>query len=57
MLKYPKLKFCIDPNKEIEIYFVFLGDTKYRNLEREMQWAFYRLHPKLRILKNKGLPN
>jgi len=57
MLKYPKLKFCIDPNKEIEIYFAFLGDTKHRNLEREMQWAFYRLHPKLRILKNKGLPN
>lgn len=56
MKKYPKLKFNIDSNKEIEIYFSFLRDGKYRNLDRKMKWAFYNPHPKLNILKNKGLP-
>jgi len=55
MKKYPKLKFNIDSNKEIEIYFSFLRDGKYRNLDREMKWAFYNPHPKLKILKNKNL--
>ena len=52
---YPKLKFIIDLNREIEIYFGFLKDAKYRNLNREMRWAFYNFHPQLKILKNKNL--
>jgi len=55
MTKYPKLKFIIDSNKEIETYFGFLRDAKYRNLNREMRWAFYNLHPKLKVLKSKNL--
>lgn len=55
MKKYPKLKFVIGSNKEIEIYFSFLRDTKYRNLNREMKWAFYGPHQQLKILKNKNL--
>lgn len=55
MTKYPKLKLIIDSNKEIEIYFGFLRDAKYRNLDREIRWAFYNPHPKLKVLKNKNL--
>lgn len=56
MTKNPKLKFIVNPNKEIEIYFGFLKDAKYRNLIQEMKWAFYNPHPKLKVLKNKKLP-
>ncbi len=57
MTKYPKVKFIIDSNKEIDIYFAFLRDSQYRNLDREMKWAFYNPHPKLKVLKNKNLSN
>jgi len=55
MKKYPKVKFIINLNKEIEIYFDFLKDAKQHNLNREMRWAFYNPHPKLKLLKNKNL--
>lgn len=57
MKEYPKIKFNIDSKKEIEIYFSFLNDAKYRNLNREMRWAFYNPHPELKVLKNKNLSN
>jgi len=49
MKKYPKLKFIINFNKEIEIYFSFLRNAKYRNLEREMRWDFYNPNPILKV--------
>lgn len=55
MIKYPKLKFIINPDKEVEVYFSFLSDAQYRNLDREMGWAFFIPHPKLKILKKKNL--
>jgi len=49
--QYPKIKFKIEQEKEIEIYFNFLRDAKYHNLDREMRWAFYGPYPELKVLK------
>jgi len=53
--KYPKLKFIISKKKEVDTYLAFLEDSKYRDNSREMNWAFYQPHPKLRVLKNRNL--
>ncbi len=51
--KYPRLKFIISKKKDLETYLAFLEDGKYRDNSREMNWAFYQPHPKLKILKDK----
>lgn len=53
--KYPKSKFIISKNKEVETYLAFLEDGKYKDNSREMNWAFYQPHPKLKVLKDKNL--
>lgn len=53
--KYPELKFIISKKKELITYLAFLKDGKYRDNFREMNWAFYEPHPKLKILKDKNL--
>jgi len=53
--KYPKLKFSISKKKELDTYLAFLEDGKYRDNSREMNWAFYQPHPKLKSLKDKNL--
>ncbi len=51
----PKLKFKISKRKELDTYLAFLEDGKYKNNSREMNWAFYQPHPKLKVLKNKNI--
>ncbi len=53
--KYPKLRFIISKKKELDTYLAFLEDSKYKDNSREMNWAFYQLHPKLKVLKDKNL--
>ncbi len=55
MINYPKIKFPISRKKELETFSAFLNESKYRSNKREMNWAFYRPHPKLKILKQKDL--
>lgn len=52
---YPKLRFIISKQKELNTYLAFLDESKYRDNPREMNWGFYDPHPKLKILKDKNL--
>lgn len=51
----PKVKFTISKKKELETFLAFLNESKHLNNKREINWAFYRPHPKLKILKQKHL--
>ncbi len=53
--KYSELKFIISKKKEIDTYLAILEDGKYRDNSREMNWAFYKPHPELKILNDKNL--
>lgn len=55
MSKYPKVKFTISKKKELETFLAFLNESKHLDNKREINWAFYRPHPKLKILKQKHL--
>jgi len=55
MVNYPKVKFVISKKKELETFLAFLNESKYWDNKREMNWAFYKPHPKLKILKQKNL--
>lgn len=54
MVKYPKVKFVISKKKELETFLAFLNESKCMDNTREMNWAFYNRHPKLKILKQKN---
>lgn len=53
--KYPELKFVISKKKELETFLSFLNEAKYRDNKREMNWAFYQPHPRLRETRDKKL--
>lgn len=55
MTCYPKLKFVINKKRELKTFSIFLNESKYRYNNREMNWAFYKYHPKLNILRGKKL--
>ena len=55
MVNYPKVKFTISQKKELETFMAFLNESEHLNNRREMNWAFYKPHPKLKILKQNNL--
>jgi len=55
MKTYPKLKFIIDKKRELETFLNFYNWSKYQETNRDLNWAIYRPHPKLRKIKNEKL--
>lgn len=51
MKQLPKLKFLISQNQELKTFLNFLKESKMQNNDREMDWAFFKPHPSLKILK------
>jgi hypothetical protein len=46
-IKFPQLKFTVDPKKDLEIYEGFLETAKFFDLKTDLQFGFYRFHPEL----------
>ena len=51
MKQYPKLKFLISQSQELKTFSNFLKESQMQNNDRERDWAFFRPHPSLKILK------
>ena len=56
MKHYPKLKFVIDKKKELETFLNFYNWSKYQKSDRDLNWAIYKPHPKLRKIRKEKLP-
>lgn len=55
MKHYPKLKFVIDKKKELETFLNFYNWSKHQKTDRDLNWAIYKPHPKLREIKKEKL--
>ncbi|MFZ5559233.1 MAG: hypothetical protein ACOZAL_00335 [Patescibacteria group bacterium] len=55
MKNYPNLKFVINKKKELETFLNFYSWSKHQKKNRDLNWAIYKPHPKLRRIKKKSL--